>query len=726
MGLNTKGSGRFNTNIWPGFVDAMTGLLLVLMFVLTIFTVIQFVLRETISGQEDKLSELSGQIAALADALGLERDRSAELGQQVGSLTTSLADVQNQSDAQAALIATLTAERDSQAAALVDAQNKITGFEVQVAGLLAQRADLRDQVAGLEADKTQLMSDAEALNLALAQARTEIDAGVEAARLAAARREALEALLAQTQAESDGQKTRIDELEAAQLADAAAAEALRARLADADTEITAMTLALEEQRRKAEDTLTLLAATQAARDQLDMNLAAALLAQQQAENDLTAALSKGDDLDARLAAALSLQESTAAELEQARAALDAASADRDDLATRLAAALAAGDTASADLEDIRQALADAMNQNALTQTQLEGKLAQAILDRQAAEAELASASANAADAASRLSDLEQRLAEALVSRQALTAQVAALSEGRSDTDQSRADLEARLASALADLAATKADQTNQMTEAERQAVLLAEANRQLSDEKALSAESQRQVALLNEQVAQLRTQVGSLQALLDIADQADQDAKVQIQALGSQLNTALARVAAEERRRRELEEAERARLEEERARLAAEAQDLERYKSEFFGRMRDVVAGQDGIQIVGDRFVFSSEVLFPPGSADLSEAGKAEIAKVAALLRQIAAGVPEGIDWVIRVDGHTDNVPLSGTGRYRDNWELSQGRALSVVRYMVDNEGIPPNRLAANGFGEFQPINTADTDAARAQNRRIELKLTER
>ncbi|NBT31491.1 MAG: peptidoglycan-binding protein, partial [Rhodobacteraceae bacterium] len=131
-------------------------------------------------------------------------------------------------------------------------------------------------------------------------------------------------------------------------------------------------------------------------------------------------------------------------------------------------------------------------------------------------------------------------------------------------------------------------------------------------------------------------------------------------------------------------------------------------------------------QIVGDRFVFSSEVLFPPGSADLSEAGKAEIAKVAALLRQIAAGVPEGIDWVIRVDGHTDDVPLSGTGRYRDNWELSQGRALSVVRYMVDNEGIPPNRLAANGFGEFQPINTADTDAARAQNRRIELKLTER
>ena len=102
------------------------------------------------------------------------------------------------------------------------------------------------------------------------------------------------------------------------------------------------------------------------------------------------------------------------------------------------------------------------------------------------------------------------------------------------------------------------------------------------------------------------------------------------------------------------------------------------------------------------------------------------MAKVAAILRSVAAEIPEGLNWVIRVDGHTDNVPLAGSGRYRDNWELSQGRALSVVRYMVDALGIPPNRLAANGFGEFQPVNPTDTPEARAQNRRIELKLTER
>ena len=124
--------------------------------------------------------------------------------------------------------------------------------------------------------------------------------------------------------------------------------------------------------------------------------------------------------------------------------------------------------------------------------------------------------------------------------------------------------------------------------------------------------------------------------------------------------------------------------------------------------------------------MFSSELLFEPGAADLSPEGEAEISIVGGLLRQIAADIAEGIDWIIRVDGHTDNAPLSGSGTFSSNWELSQARALSVVQYLIDNEGIPPQRLAANGFGEFQPINTNDTTFGRAQNRRIELKLTER
>ena len=241
----------------------------------------------------------------------------------------------------------------------------------------------------------------------------------------------------------------------------------------------------------------------------------------------------------------------------------------------------------------------------------------------------------------------------------------------------------------------------------------------MSEKEAQSLEDQRKLALRNEQVAALRGQLGSLQTLLDDARARDEAAQVQLDTLGTQLNTALAQVAAEERRRRELEEAERIRLE-------AENQNLERYRSEFFGALRDLLGTQEGVRIEGDRFVFSSEVLFATGQARLSAEGRTEIAKVATILSEVAQDIPDALDWVIRVDGHTDNVPLSGFGAFEDNWELSQARALSVVRYMIDALGLPPDRLAANGFGQYQPVNTADTSEARAQNRRIELKLTEK
>jgi chemotaxis protein MotB len=234
------------------------------------------------------------------------------------------------------------------------------------------------------------------------------------------------------------------------------------------------------------------------------------------------------------------------------------------------------------------------------------------------------------------------------------------------------------------------------------------------------------VAALNAQVAELRDQVATLQSLLDIAAEADLAADVQIEELGAQLNTALARVAAEESARADLEAAERERLAAEAERLAAEAQDLATYRSEFFGAIRRLLEGQEGIRIEGDRFVFSSEVLFAPGEATLSPDGQAEIDKVADILAGIAGNIPAGIDWVIRVDGHTDTQPLGGAGEFANNWELSQARALSVVLYLIDTAGFPPERLAANGFGEYQPIAPGDSEAARAQNRRIEIKLTDR
>ncbi|MEM1372709.1 MAG: peptidoglycan-binding protein, partial [Pseudomonadota bacterium] len=193
MALQRRTGQRFQASIWPGFVDAMTGLLLVLMFVLTIFMVVQFVLRETISGQATELDVLAGEVAELARALGLEERRANQLDARLSSLNATLSDAEAQVAAQAAQIAALTADRDARVSDLEAARTQITSFEAQVAALIADRDTALGQIAELEATQTDLLSEQEALNLALAQARDEIDVQVEEARLAAARRDALDA-----------------------------------------------------------------------------------------------------------------------------------------------------------------------------------------------------------------------------------------------------------------------------------------------------------------------------------------------------------------------------------------------------------------------------------------------------------------------------------------------------------------------------------------------------
>jgi chemotaxis protein MotB len=571
MALSRRNGQRMNGAIWPGFVDAMTALLLVLMFVLSIFMIVQSVLRETIDSQDHELDSLTAQVAGLADALGLERNRADQLAAEVGQLGQSLTAAQAEGAAQAALAASLGSQLAARQAELETATARISSFEQQVASLLAERDDARGQaetltatLTDLEAAQSRMVSEQEALNLALARARDEIDAQAETARLAAARREALDAMVADLKTKlADGQASLADMLarlnaaegkadaqdaelaaaaalrdrlagveakltaeEEARLVDLAAAAALRAKLVASDTELTAMTLALEEQRKRAEETLTLLAAAQATADEADETLT-------------------GKD------------------------------------------------------------------------------------------------------------------------------------------------------------------------------ALLAIARAELATEKTKSEDNARRMALLNAQIAALRGQLGDLQGILDASAAKDQAANVRLDALGMQLNTALAQVAAEQKKRAELEEAERIRLQ-------AEAQRLETFRSEFFGQLRRVLAGRDGVRIVGDRFVFSSEVLFQPGSAELAPEGRSQIAGVVNTLRDVSGQIPEGIDWIIRVDGHTDNVPLLGTGEFADNWELSQARALSVVRFMQNDLRFPPERMAATGFGEWQPVAAGDSEGARAQNRRIELKLTER
>ncbi|MBN9232474.1 MULTISPECIES: peptidoglycan -binding protein [Phyllobacteriaceae] len=220
---------------------------------------------------------------------------------------------------------------------------------------------------------------------------------------------------------------------------------------------------------------------------------------------------------------------------------------------------------------------------------------------------------------------------------------------------------------------------------------------ELDTEKQVSQRALSQVELLNQQIAALRKQIAALEDALNASEQRDRESNTKIADLGRRLNVA----------------------------LAQRVQELNRYRSDFFGRLREILSDRDNIRIVGDRFVFQSEVLFPTGSEEINDAGKVEMKKLADAIIELQKEIPPEINWVLRVDGHTDNKPLSGTGRFKDNWELSSARSTAVVKFLIAN-GVPANRLVAAGFGEYQPLDTGDSDDARSKNRRIELKLTER
>ena len=219
---------------------------------------------------------------------------------------------------------------------------------------------------------------------------------------------------------------------------------------------------------------------------------------------------------------------------------------------------------------------------------------------------------------------------------------------------------------------------------------------QLITEKKLSQTARAQIALLNKQVTALRKQILQIANILEASEKIAKKRRVKIVNLGKRLNAA----------------------------LASKVQELARYRSEFFGRLREVLGSQPGIRIVGDRFVFQSEVLFSKGSDQLENEGQKQIQQLAGTLRAITVKIPKNIDWILRVDGHTDQIPIRTT-RFPSNWELSTARAISVVKFLVQR-GISPTNLAATGFGEFQPIDPRDTEEAYIRNRRIELKLTQR
>ena len=288
-----------------------------------------------------------------------------------------------------------------------------------------------------------------------------------------------------------------------------------------------------------------------------------------------------------------------------------------------------------------------------------------------------------------LDELQGQLASVQTAIAARNSQIANLTAKQADTEAALAAARNSLEERLGALQLTEGQLA--MAKAQNQsAANLIDALR--AETTASKAEIAKMIGVLST----LRLRIEELTSLLAQKDRQATRDKVAIASLGRSLNNA----------------------------LASRVQELQRFRSEFFGRLRDVLKGRDDVEIVGDRFVFQSEVLFAQGQAEIAAEGQDQLAKLAVALANIATKIPEDINWVLQVDGHTDDVPIRA-GRYTDNWDLSTERALSVVRFL-NQQGLPANRLAAAGYGEFQPLDAADNDDARRKNRRIELKITQR
>ena len=736
MALKRPGS-RFEASIWPGFVDAMTALLLILFFVISIFMIVQFTLRETITDQDLELDDLSSQIeqqdlelndlstlignkedelkklsteilskekrldnltseisekdlklnslssivteqdlelddlslqlSDLASALGLERLRANGIEEDLGKTKDILNEAEDQISLHLATISNLTKKSSIQI-------EKIDGYKLQIDSLLSDKLQLENFNQDLAINKSAL--ELQIAGLLLAKSKLEAK-NIDTIN----KKKAIELALVRARNEINERE------EVARLA-AAKREAL---------ELLIVKLQNEGELRAEEIT--------SIRKVLSETEKTRLVEQAAAENLKQKLKSTSDELTSLLFANSKLVAENNNTLNEKNVIELALASARNEINQQVESArLAAAKREALELlivklqyESKLQLAEESSISETLTETE-KRRLAEA------AAAEL----------------LREKLKNANTE---LTAMSLALEAERKEAEITLT----KIAAANALEKSLKIDLSKSFTEVERQAALIAEANSLLEKEKDISITAQRKLALLNTQTSQLRNQLNELQGLLDESKEADSKAQIQLKSLGTDLNLALARVAAEQRKVA-AEQKKIAELEaKEKLRFAEEAKDLRKFRSQFFGELRKVMEGQEGVRIVGDRFVFSSEVLFSVGSANLGSLGKTEINKVAKIINQIAGEIPDGIDWILRVDGHTDRIPFSGFGKdYKDNWELSQARALSVVRYLMDDLKIPANRLAANGFGEFQPIDDRDTPEAYKTNRRIELKFTEK
>ncbi|MDG2474338.1 MAG: peptidoglycan -binding protein [Paracoccaceae bacterium] len=631
MALIRRSGARFSANIWPGFVDAMTAILLVLMFVLSIFMIVQSILRDTITGQNSQLAVLSLQLHEIRNDLGLEKSKLAQLNARFEEKLIALSVTEEKFNVQRL--------RNAQLDEIL--KSKTSNIE-------ALKSDFEDLTFKLQAIQSQLSSKT-----------------IE---------------LSSSQKDKDILKTKLYDLDSLASERMALLVALRTKFEMANQKV---------QNFEAQIAGLILRTTQLVKD-LD-----------EAENKFTDVKNENQLVKLALSKA---REEVNSEAEAAR--LFAARAD----------------ALEALVEDFKKEQESLINTNVGLTKEFENKenlILKISADLKKKDIDLKKAEADILLEQAAISNLKKKLSAEKEELGLLTLTLDAERKKAVETLQLIAS-----SKALQKLLREKNYQLllskNAADEAlEIKKIALLEARAQLLKQEDLIKASVLEVERLNLTSEALSKELSEMQTILDESEFKEQQKNVELKLLGSRLNAALARVASEQRKRAELEAKEV-------QRLKLEANDLKNYRSEFFGRLRAIIGGKEGIEIVGDRFVFASEVLFQPGSATIEDQGRKQLSAVAKVIKEVSPDIPEKINWILRVDGHTDIQPLAKASQFKDNWELSQARSLSVVKYLIKYEEVDPNRLAATGFGQFQPLEYGSNPDALARNRRIELKLTEK
>jgi chemotaxis protein MotB len=636
---------------WPGYVDALSTLLLAITFLLVVFVLGQFFLNQLLQGKDTKLKSLESSISQLTAQLDTEHATSSQLRLSVAKLSADLQGAQ--------------ADREDAMSRLAEASSERDQFRDQLAALQDQKAQLTQTLNELrvEADKSQkLQADLErstdlrsklAEELRLAQQNVTADKTTIEAQLSQ---------LIQLRRDIDAlQKTRHElDLQVAEMT--TLLKAAEQAKGDATKEIARLADLLEAAQTKTKGLET---------DVAKLNQSVAESGQ------------KNQDLSSQIARLSAL-------LETARGEKTAADQRVAALSQQLESARGEGGKLSDEVARLQQLMKTA-EQDKATREQRVAELS----------SQLQAAGGDAAERERRLAELSALLREEQGKSRESSASAGELQKAREQLlaqlgqvrDQA-SELESKLASAQERtmLAQKEIDQRDT-----RIADLLRQAGRKeeaLATEQALSRESLNQVETLNRQINALRVQLASLQQALDVSKQKAEEQQVTITDLGSKLNMA----------------------------LAGKVEELGRFRSEFFGRLRQLLGDRPDVRIVGDRFVFQSEVLFPSASADIEPSGQDELRKLADSLRQISGEIPSDLPWVLQINGHTDTRPIS-TSEFPSNWELSTERAINVGKFLI-SQGIPPERIAVAGFASFQPLDDRHDEIAYRRNRRIELKLT--